>query len=143
MRLLFTWVLGRYVASTVIFSTQTFRRALTASVDSCAEIKSIYPFSGVTSSGRVWRKVPESDARSVYYTMNRTLLSASFWLVVCLFFVFFFFTYINGVMVVTVCSVDVALWARFFFRSLFFSSSFNLKEKTKKVLFFRFSSKVI
>ena len=23
------------------------------------------PFSGVTSSGRVWRKVPESDARSV------------------------------------------------------------------------------
>ena len=22
------------------------------------------PFSGVTSSGRVWRKVPESDARS-------------------------------------------------------------------------------
>ena len=24
-----------------------------------------YPFSGVTKSGRVWRKVPESDARSV------------------------------------------------------------------------------
>ena len=23
------------------------------------------PFSGVTNSGRVWRKVPESDARSV------------------------------------------------------------------------------
>ena len=23
------------------------------------------PFSGVTKSGRVWRKVPESDARSV------------------------------------------------------------------------------
>ena len=33
-------------------------------VDSCAEIK-MYPFSGVTKSGRVWRKVPESDARSV------------------------------------------------------------------------------
>ena len=33
-------------------STQTFRRALTASVDSCAEIE--YPFSGVTKSGRVW-----------------------------------------------------------------------------------------
>ena len=44
-------------------STQTFRRALTASVDSCAEIKSA-PFSGVTSSGRVWNKVPESDAGS-------------------------------------------------------------------------------
>ena len=25
------------------------------------------PFSGVTSSGRVWRKVPESDARSVLH----------------------------------------------------------------------------
>ena len=24
------------------------------------------PFSGVTSSGRVWRKVPESDVRSVW-----------------------------------------------------------------------------
>jgi len=46
-------------------STQTFRRALTASVDSCAEIKNA-PFSGVTKSGRVWRKVPETDhARSV------------------------------------------------------------------------------
>ena len=29
------------------------------------EIYNTYcPFSGVTSSGRVWRKVPESDARS-------------------------------------------------------------------------------
>ena len=26
------------------------------------------PFSGVTNSGRVWRKVPESDARSVTRT---------------------------------------------------------------------------
>ena len=41
-------------------STRTFRRALTASLDSCAEIKS-----GVTKSDRVWRKVPESDAQSV------------------------------------------------------------------------------
>ena len=45
-------------------STRTFRRALTASVDSCAEMKSA-PFSGVTKSGRVWRKVRESGARSV------------------------------------------------------------------------------
>ena len=29
------------------------------------------PFSGVTKSGRVWRKVPESDARSVDITMQR------------------------------------------------------------------------
>ena len=28
------------------------------------------PFSGVTSSGRVWRKVPESDARSVPLTLS-------------------------------------------------------------------------
>ena len=29
-----------------------------------------YPFSGVTKSGRVWRKVPESDARSVHASMH-------------------------------------------------------------------------
>ena len=28
------------------------------------------PFSGVTKSGRVWRKLPESDARSVVGSMN-------------------------------------------------------------------------
>ena len=37
-----------------LISTQIFRRALTASVESCAEIKSA-PFSGATSTGRVWR----------------------------------------------------------------------------------------
>ena len=37
--------------------------ALTASVASCADKE--YPFSGISSSGRVWRKVPESDARCV------------------------------------------------------------------------------
>ena len=36
-------------------STQTFWRALTASLDSCAKIEC--HFSGVTKSGRVWRKV--------------------------------------------------------------------------------------
>ena len=44
-------------------STRTFRRALTALLDSCAEIEGA--LSGVTKSGRIWRKVPESDARSV------------------------------------------------------------------------------
>ena len=29
-----------------------------------------YPFSGITKSGRVWRKVPESDARSVIEDMS-------------------------------------------------------------------------
>ena len=28
------------------------------------------PFSGVTKSGRVWRKVPESDARSVHWKLT-------------------------------------------------------------------------
>ena len=46
-------------------NTGTFRRALTASVDSCAEIKSAPSVASVTKSGRVWRKVPENDARSV------------------------------------------------------------------------------
>ena len=49
------WALGCFHSH---ISTQTFWRELTASVDSCAEIKS-------GPSGRVWRKVPESDARSV------------------------------------------------------------------------------
>ena len=48
-----------------VVSTQTFRRALSTSVDSSAEVKSAPAFGGVTSSGRVWGKVPESDARSV------------------------------------------------------------------------------
>ena len=47
------WALGCFYCH---ISNQTFRRALTASVDSCAEI---------TKSGRVWRKVPESGAGSV------------------------------------------------------------------------------
>ena len=62
-------------------STQTFRRVLTASVDSCAEIKSGYSFSGVTKSGRVWRRVPESDARSVgTILLNKVQRSALFFL---------------------------------------------------------------
>ena len=57
------WALGCFYSH---ISTRTFRRELTAaSLDSCAEIKEC-PFSGVTKSGRVWRKVPESDARSVH-----------------------------------------------------------------------------
>ena len=74
---MFTCVLGRFVASTVLSVPKPFRGALTASLDSCAEINPLD--SGVTKSGRVWssklrcrkamlgvwRKVPESDARSV------------------------------------------------------------------------------
>ena len=56
------WALGCFYSH---ISTRTFRRALTSSVESCTEIKIECPFSGVTKSGRVWRKVSESNARSV------------------------------------------------------------------------------
>ena len=46
-------------------NTQTFRRTLTASLHGQLRGDKECPFSGVTESGRVWRKVPESDARSV------------------------------------------------------------------------------
>ena len=46
-----------------LISNQTLRWTNSKSVDSCAEVKIECPFSGVTSSGRVWRKMPESDAR--------------------------------------------------------------------------------
>ena len=48
----------------ILVSTQIFRRAPTGSVDSCAEIKSA-PSMAYAISARVWRKVPESDGRSV------------------------------------------------------------------------------
>ena len=37
------------------------------------------PFSGVTKSGRVWRKVPESYARSVHSTLQKQLTDAECW----------------------------------------------------------------
>ena len=60
------WALGCFHSH---ISTQTFRRALTASLDSCEEIKIECPFSGVNKSGKVWRKVPESDTPSVQSPM--------------------------------------------------------------------------
>ena len=59
------------------YYTHTFRRVLTPSVDSCAEIE--YPFSGVTNSGRVWRKVPESDARSVMWPYSGVTNCGTVW----------------------------------------------------------------
>ena len=44
-------------------STQTFRRELSLGGQLRGDEEC--PSSSVTSSGRVWRKVPESDARSV------------------------------------------------------------------------------
>ena len=52
-------------------STRTFRRALTASLPGQLRGDKECPFSGVTKSGRVWRKVPESDARSVGFNARR------------------------------------------------------------------------
>ena len=46
-------------------STRTFRRALTASLHGQLRGNKENRFSGVTKSGRVWRKVPESGAWSV------------------------------------------------------------------------------
>ena len=56
------WALGCFYSH---ISTRTFRRALTASLHGQLRGDKECPFSGVTKSGRVWRKVPESGARSV------------------------------------------------------------------------------
>ena len=47
-------------------STRTFRRALPDRVAGQLRGDKECPFSGVTKSGRVWRKVPESKAGSVH-----------------------------------------------------------------------------
>ena len=60
------WVLGCFYSH---ISNQIFWRVLTALLDSCVKIKEC-PFSGVTKSDRIWRKVPESDARSVGTAMS-------------------------------------------------------------------------
>ena len=49
-------------------STQAFRRVLTRVAGQLRGDKEC-PFSGITKSGRVWRKVPESDAQSVVKTL--------------------------------------------------------------------------
>ena len=64
---MFTCVLGRYVASTVLSVPN-----LSEGADRVGgQLRgSEWPFSGVTKSCRVWRKVPESDARSVDDTVQ-------------------------------------------------------------------------
>ena len=64
--------------TTATTTSQTFRRALTASVDSCAEIKSAPSVAYVTKSGRVWRKVPKSDACWEYATSHYTTTTSVF-----------------------------------------------------------------
>ena len=52
-------------------STRTFRRALPDRVAGQLRGDKECPFSGVTKSGRVWRKVPENGARSVVHWLTR------------------------------------------------------------------------
>ena len=51
---MFTWVLGRYVASTVLLTPQ---RALTTPVESCAEIK------GLQQRNQVWQSLEEGAGK--------------------------------------------------------------------------------
>ena len=60
---MFTCVLRRCVAFHSLVSTQTFRRTLNVGGQLHGDKECT--FIGVTSSGRVWRKVPESEAWSV------------------------------------------------------------------------------
>ena len=64
---MFTCVFGRYVASTVLSVPN-----LSEGADRVGgQLRgSEWPFSGVTKSCRVWRKVPENDARSVGLTQR-------------------------------------------------------------------------
>ena len=57
---MFTCVLGRCVASMILLESVG-----ADSVGGQLRGDKDCPFSGVTSSGRVWRKVPESDAQRV------------------------------------------------------------------------------
>ena len=66
---MFTGVLGRYLASAVLSVLKPFGGA--DRVDGQLRGEKECPFSGVTKSGRVWRKVPESDAGSVGSPLNQ------------------------------------------------------------------------
>ena len=64
-----------YVRASTLCFFHSLISTKTTSVNRCAEIKSAPTFNGgVTNSGRVWRKVPESDARSVADCMSVTVI---------------------------------------------------------------------
>ena len=63
MHLMFMCMLGHWVASTVLSAPNPFKGCWRVSGQLRGDKEC--PFSGVTQSGRVRRKVPESDARSV------------------------------------------------------------------------------
>ena len=72
MRLVFSYldVLGRYVASTVLINPNLSEGADRVSGQLRGDKEC--PFSGLTKSGRVWRKVPENDARARPTPTDRT-----------------------------------------------------------------------
>ena len=61
------------------FSTQTFRRVLTGRDGGQLREDKECPFRGVTKVGRVWRKVPESDARSLECLFSGVTKSGRVW----------------------------------------------------------------
>ena len=77
---MFTCVPGHYVAFMVLLVPKPFGGADSIGGQLCGDRES--PFSGVTSSGRVWREVPEKDARSVIIVKMsvRRRVRVSFWL---------------------------------------------------------------
>ena len=74
---MFTWVLGRYRLLPQPYQYPNLSEG-TDRVGGQLHGDKECPFSGVTKSARVWRKVPESDARSVITTRTfRRALTAS------------------------------------------------------------------
>ena len=63
------WALGCFYS---LISTQTFQRGTDCASGQLRRDKEC-PFSGVTKSGRVWRKVLENGAWSLYSIMTPTL----------------------------------------------------------------------
>ena len=71
-------VLERYYVASTVFNQYPNLSEGADSVDGQLRGDKECPFSGVTKSGRVWRKVPESDDRSVISTQTfRRALTAS------------------------------------------------------------------
>ena len=74
-RLVFMCVLERYYVASTVFNQYPTLSEGADSVDGQLRGDKEYPFSGVTMSSRVWRKVPESDARIVRYTVSTRMIS--------------------------------------------------------------------
>ena len=68
--LMFTGMLGRWVASAVLLIPKPFGGADSVSGQLCEDKEC--PFNGATNSGRVWSKVPESDVLSVLLSNTNT-----------------------------------------------------------------------